>query len=99
MFDYAKRLKRSKELGLIVDPEDEWILTHFTWGIHYDDSIYAMCKHYPKHGKVRISLHLLVALEAGIEVKKNEYIKHRNGNIRDCRKMNLEIKTRGKLNE
>jgi len=70
--------------GVLVDPEDEWLLIEYTW--HINDAGYLCRTLHPSGNKERLHIRIM-GMREGLEID------HVNGNKLDCRRANLEHKT------
>jgi hypothetical protein len=79
-----ERAKRSKELGILVDPQDEWLLSAFTWRISTKG--YIETTMYDGAWRATVKLHHFIT---GVPIWEGKHIDHKNRNKIDNRRDNL----------
>ena len=79
-----ERLERAQELGILVDPQDEWLLSALTWRLSTKG--YVESTHYEGEWRKTVKLHHYIM---GTPVRADSFIDHRNRNKLDNRRHNL----------
>lgn len=77
-------MERAYELGIIVDPEDEWLLSVLTWTISTKG--YVESDMYVDGWRKRVKFHHFIT---GTPIYEDEFIDHRNRNKLDNTRDNL----------
>lgn len=78
------RSRRSKELGILVDPEDEWLLSVMTWRISTKGYVEGTV--YDGAWRATVKFHHYIT---GVPIWEGEHIDHKNRNKLDNRRDNL----------
>lgn len=82
---YEQRLERSHSLGILVDPEDEWLLGQYTWDIRAG---YVCTTVWDASTKTQHHA-LLHSCIMGVPIWKGTEIDHRDRNLLNNRRSNL----------
>jgi hypothetical protein len=85
-YSAEKREELARSRGIIVDPEDEWLLRHYTWSICTGG--YART---PLAGRFSARLHHCIV---GQPIRDDEQIDHIDRNPRNNRRSNLRYVSR-----
>lgn len=89
-YSREKRLQLAKERGILVDPEDEWLLEEYTWHLFTG---YATTNVPTEHGYRRAFLHHCIV---GQPIWEGEEIDHKNRVRSDDRRQNLRYVTKSR---
>lgn len=87
-----QRLSRAKELGIIVDEEDRWLLSRYTW--HIDGAGELTANEISGKPGQMVRLKTLILKNDGVTLLRHTIVAHRNGNKLDNRRENLRIVNR-----
>jgi hypothetical protein len=91
------RLQRSQELGLIVSPEDEDVLSSYTWTASGKGSPNALIGTHKKG--LNVLIHSRMTGRSLDSYARNEAVRHVcNSNPNDCRRENIHLIASHKLN-
>ena len=85
-FTKEKRLQQARMYGIIVDPEDEWLLEALTWNVHHTGYVYSYI--YPE--RIMVFLHHYII---GFPFWEGDEVDHDDNNKLNNRRNNLAIKT------
>lgn len=86
VFTREERAQRSKELGIIVDEQDEWLLNEYTWNWNVPKNAYIITT----VKRQRAFLHHAIM---GMPIYADTVIDHINRNALDNRRSNLRYAT------
>lgn len=87
--DPLERLDRAIALGIVVDLEDMWLLSRFTWRLSTKG--YVESTHYDGEWRKTVKLHHYIT---GTPIWEGDMVDHKNRNKLDNRRSNLEIVTK-----
>jgi hypothetical protein len=88
-FTTEERIQRAREIGIIVDHDDEWVLSIATWRINKDG--YAQCTWRSPYTKQTVSLHHFLV---GVPLPPYE-VDHKDRNKLNNSRVNLHYVTHG----
>lgn len=83
-FTREERRERSRQLGILVDPQDDWLLSEYTWIRHA--SLYIVHQAYIGGRIYTLFLHHFIM---GMPIHEGIVIDHINRNPDDNRRSNL----------